>query len=283
MSRKATVEEAAGDMLAAALDYAARGWPVFPVSGKTPLTERGFKDASTDPERARAWWSAHPDAGVGVPTGEPSGLFVIDVDAQKGGARTWKALVDRHGNVPKTAATLTGGGGSHILFLHPGNVASSAGKFCEHVDVRGDGGYIVLPPSTHPNGRPYKWLYAPDKTGIAEPPAWLVALARGRPNGPAPKVDEIIPEGRRRAAMLTVAGKLKRAGLTGEEILPTLRELNKRCRPPLGAASSKASRKIRFRRPIEPALPETNPLGTSCPSRCSPLCSKTSPRNRPGS
>jgi len=225
-------ETAAGTLLAAALSYAARGWPVFPLNGKVPLTEHGFHDASADLERIRAWWAEHPAAGIGVPTGEPSGLLVVDIDTQHGGGRTWKALVAEHGKVPETAATLTGGGGSHLLFQHPGDVPSSTGKLAEHVDVRGDGGYAVLPPSTHPNGRAYRWL-VPLEKGIAEPPAWLVELARGRRNGPAPKLDEIIPEGRRRAAMLSVAGKLKRSGLSGAEILPTLRELNRRCRPPL--------------------------------------------------
>lgn len=226
-------ETAAGDVLAAALGYAARGWSVFPVRGKVPLTEHGFEDASSDPEQVRAWWEAHPAAGVGVATGEPSGLFVVDVDAQKGGARVWKELTEQHGKVPKTAATLTGGGGSHLLFRHPGDVPSSTGKLGEHIDVRGDGGYAVLPPSPHPSGRPYRWLFPPEKTPLAEPPAWLVELARGRRNGAAPKLEEIIPEGKRRAAMLSIAGKLKRSGLSGAEIMPTLRELNRRCRPRL--------------------------------------------------
>lgn len=136
--------------------------------------------------------------------------------------------------MPATLATLTGGGGSHLLFRDPGDVPSSTGKLADHVDVKAAGGYIVLPPSVHPNGRAYKWLYG--KAPLVAPPAWLVELARGRRNGSAPAVAEVIPEGKRRAAMLTVAGKLKRSGLTGVEILPTLRKLNERCRPPLGEA-----------------------------------------------
>jgi hypothetical protein len=225
-------------VLAAALTYANRGWPVFPVTGKAPLTEHGFKDATLDEEQILAWWQRHPAAGVAIATGAVSGVLVVDVDAQKGGAGTWKRLVAEHGKVPSTAATLTGGGGSHLLFQHPGDVPSSTGKLGDHVDVRADGGYAILPPSVHENGRTYKWMQTVEKAGLAEPPAWLIELARDRRNGRpsmAP-IDEVIPEGRRRAAMLTVAGKLKRAGLTGEEILPTLRELNRRCRPPLDEA-----------------------------------------------
>ena len=226
-----TNDTAAGDLLAAALSYAERGWPVFPVNGKAPLTRHGFRDATRDPAQIRAWWTAHPAAGVAAATGEVSGLLVVDVDAQKGGGRTWKELCSRRGKVPETLATLTGGGGSHLLFRFPGDVPSSTGKLADHVDVKAAGGYIVLPPSVHPNGRPYKWM---NRAEPADPPEWLVELARGRRNGVAPKpVDEVIPEGRRRDAMLTVAGKLKRAGLSGDEILPTLRKLNERCRPPL--------------------------------------------------
>lgn len=228
-------EAAAGDMLAAARAFAAdRGWPVFPVNGKEPLTEHGFKDATTDLDQIRTWWERYPTAGVAVATGEPSGLFVVDVDAQKGGARVWKELCDKHGKPPATLATLTGGGGSHLIFRFPGDVPSSVGRLGDHVDVRAAGGYAVLPPTVHANGRPYKWM---NDCAIAEAPPWLVELARGRGNGAAPKpVDEVIPEGRRRDAMLTVAGKLKRSGLSGDEIMPTLRKLNERCRPPLDEA-----------------------------------------------
>jgi Bifunctional DNA primase/polymerase, N-terminal/Primase C terminal 1 (PriCT-1) len=238
VGRKQDEETAAGDVLAAAAAYAERGWPVFPVNGKAPLTAHGFKDASVDAEQIRAWWQTHPTAGVAIATGAASGVLAVDVDAQKGGAGTWKRLVAEHGKIPPTAATLTGGGGSHLLFRHPGAVPSSTGRLGEHVDVRGDGGYIVLPPSVHENGRPYKWLQPLEKTGLAEAPAWLLELARGRRNGsrPVAEIDDVIPEGRRRDAMLTVAGKLKRAGLSGEEILPTLRKLNERCRPPLDEA-----------------------------------------------
>ena len=224
--------------LAAALAYAERGWPVFPVSGKAPLTAHGFKDASVDAEQIRAWWQTHPTTGVAIATGAASGVLAVDIDAQKGGAGTWKRLVAEHGKIPPTAATLTGGGGSHLLFQHPGDVPNSTGRLGAHVDVRGDGGYIVLPPSVHENGRPYKWMMPLEKTGLAEPPAWVVELARGRQNGDrpstAPAVADLIPEGRRNADLASIAGTLRRRGLGETEILAALREVNRqRCRPPL--------------------------------------------------
>lgn len=126
---------------------------------------------------------------------------------------------------------LTGSGGTHHYFRHPGGkVGNSAGTLGEGLDIRGDGGYVVAPPSFHESGNPYKVTREHELADLA---AWLLANTASRRNGAAPKVDEIIPEGKRRQAMLSVAGKLKRSGLTGTEILPTLRELNRRCRPPL--------------------------------------------------
>jgi hypothetical protein len=236
VSERQSERAAAEEVLAAALAFAARGWPVFPVNGKTPLTEHGFKDASRNEEQILAWWQKYPAAGVAIATGAPSGVLIVDVDAQKGGARTWKQLCADHGKVPPTAATLTGGGGGHLLFQHPGDVPSSTGKLGVHVDIRADGGYAILPPSVHENGRIYRWIQTVEKAGIAEPPAWIIELARGRRNGRpgvAP-LDEIIPEGRRNAELASIAGTLRRRGLGAAEILATLREVNRhRCQPPL--------------------------------------------------
>ncbi|MEJ7569986.1 MAG: bifunctional DNA primase/polymerase [Gaiellaceae bacterium] len=224
---------AAGDMLAAALAYAAAGLPVLPLDGKIPRNRGGLTNASVDVQIVAGWWDRWPAANIGIRTGAPSGLVVVDIDVQHGGGATLKALEQAHGALPKTAQTLTGGGGQHLLFRHPGvDVPNSAGQLGAGVDVRRDGGYIVAPPSTHASGRPYQWTRTLER-GLADLPAWLLEDAGRRRNGTSAKVDTIIPEGKRRAAMLSVAGKLKRAGLTGDEILPTLRELNRRCQPPL--------------------------------------------------
>jgi hypothetical protein len=225
-------EAAAGDLFAAALTLSARGLPVFPVKprSKVPATVDGFKSATIDPDQLRAWWQQWPDANVGVPTGAVSGFVVLDVDARHGGVASFEKLRDRH-QLPKTAQVLTGSGGFHYWFRHIDELRNSAGLLGDGLDVRGDGGYVVAPPSVHESGNPYKWLRGLEQA--VDWPAALTADADKRRNGASAKVDEVIPEGKRRAAMLTVAGKLKRAGLSGPEILPSLRELNKRCQPPL--------------------------------------------------
>jgi len=142
----------------AALLYAVElKWPVFPANGaKEPLmTKRGLYDASTDERRIRAWWRERPDANVAVPTGAVSGIVVIDADGEVGKANAEGLL----GEDALTALqVVTGRGGRHYYFEHPGEgrrVYNSAGKIAPGIDVRGDGGYVVLPPSRTTGA--YRW------------------------------------------------------------------------------------------------------------------------------
>jgi hypothetical protein len=229
--------EAAGDVLAAALAYAGRGWRIFPVNAhKEPLTARGFKDATADEDALQAWWTVHPGAGVAIATGAVSGLVVLDEDTGKGGGRTRVELERTLGKLPETHTVLTGGGGRHYYFTHPGReVRCSAGVLGAGLDVRGDGGYVVAPPSPHGSGRLYRVML--DREMAELPAGWLDAMLAGRDNGASSKAEpvaEIIPEGRRRAELLSLAGTLRRRGLGRDEILAALRAVNEaRCRPPL--------------------------------------------------
>jgi hypothetical protein len=236
-------------LIETAVAYAGRGLPVFPCNGKRPYTEHGFHDASTDPEAVLTWWQRWPAASIGIPTGEASGIDVLDVDVQHGGAGTLKTLEREHGNLPTTIQVLTPSGGYHFWFRHVREFKTGAANLGPGLDTRGEGGYVIAPPSLGENGRAYKFMHP--NTETAEPPAWLFELlnAETRQNGAAAKVAKIIPEGQRRGAMLTVAGKLKRAGLSGDEILPTLRELNHRCKPPLDEDELKS---VAFKSTIEP-------------------------------
>ena len=136
----------------AARSLAAAGVPVFPclVEGKRPLTRRGFLDASNDPERIAAWWSRTPDANIGIPTGAASGVVVVDVDVHgnhDGRAAYRRAtdagLVDGAGLLVRTPT-----GGAHVYFpATPGREQRSWQAATAGVDFRGDGGYIIAPPS----------------------------------------------------------------------------------------------------------------------------------------
>ncbi|MDP9478026.1 MAG: bifunctional DNA primase/polymerase, partial [Actinomycetota bacterium] len=107
--------------MSAALKYAEREKPVFPLrpGGKEPLTRRGFKDATTDPDQIRRWWKRWPEANIGIPTGERSGLLVLDHDAYKPEAISREDLERKHGPIPKTLTVGTGRGGFQYLFLYP--------------------------------------------------------------------------------------------------------------------------------------------------------------------
>jgi hypothetical protein len=167
-------------LLRAALAYARRGIPVFPCEpgGKRPLTYNGFWDASADPRRVEPWWRRWPDANVGVPTGQVSGLLVLDVDARGGGPESLAALQRAHGPLPRTARARTGGGGTHHFFGYPAEkeVRNSAGRLGPGLDVRGEGGYVVVPPSRTQSA--YRWL---EKVPPADP-TWLLTCLREQPS-----------------------------------------------------------------------------------------------------
>ena len=159
-------------LLKAALAYAKRGVPVFPCEpgAKRPLTHNGHWDATTDPRAIERWWKRWPTANVGVPTGKKSGLAVLDVDLGSDGPKSLAKLEGASVPAPKTIRVRTGGGGTHIYFRYPGDVEirNSAGLLGSGLDVRGEGGYVVVPPSRTRD--PYEWL---DSSPLAEA-SWLV-------------------------------------------------------------------------------------------------------------
>lgn len=159
-------------MKESALYYEKLGLAVFPLAprSKKPLTHNGCKDATTDPGQIEAWWSRWPDANIGIATGsKSSGLVVIDldVDEDKGinGYEVLTAWQQEHGTLPETAMSITGRGGYHYLYRDAAQWKNRAGLY-EGVDIRGEGGYIVAPPSIHPNGRRYEWEQEPSEYGF---------------------------------------------------------------------------------------------------------------------
>ncbi len=166
-----------------ALKYATLPIPIFPCSPETkrPLTEHGFKDAVDDTDQVAVWWRQTPSAMIGMPTGERTDMFVLDVDNKNGhdGEAALAALVAKFGPLPPTRSAITGTGGRHIYFKHPGfTVQNSASKIADGLDIRGDGGYVILPPSVRADGTFYEW----DRPGlVARAPEWLLDLIRAAP------------------------------------------------------------------------------------------------------
>ena len=184
------------NLAAAALRYAAVGWPVLPLHtpghdrrcscgrgdcpkpGKHPRTRHGLCDASTNAARIRAWWAAWPEANVGVATGR---LVVVDVDDARGRAAL-ATLEHAHRRLPPTL-TAASGRGAHLYF-HAGaqRIANSVGRLGGGLDVRGRGGYVVAPPSLHAGGHCYRWT---TRRLPAPLPSWLAELLT--PAAPPPR------------------------------------------------------------------------------------------------
>jgi hypothetical protein len=168
------------ELLAAALDYAARGWAVLPLRPreKVPITSGGSRDATTDAEVLRGWWARWPDANVGIATGGAASPWVLDLD----GADALPPGAD----LPPTAASTTGRG-VHYLWAPDDRVRNRQRLWGRPADVRGAGGYIVAPPSVHPSGVAYEWRGGgASGQALARAPAWLLeaVLAPSRTDAP---------------------------------------------------------------------------------------------------
>jgi hypothetical protein len=224
-----------GSTEALALRYAARGWNVFPINAgeKTPATAHGLLDATTDPDTIRSWWKDMPDASVGIRCGSASGLVVLDVDPAHGGEDSLRDLEAKHGPLPATLEAATGGGGLHLFFRHPGRpVRNSAGTLGKGLDLRGDGGYVVAPPSIHPSGKRYAWLGA---GRLEAAPEWILEPPAKNRHRPAAAIPETISDGQRNATLFSLAGSMRNRGMTVDEIEVALTAVNERCDPPLPA------------------------------------------------
>jgi hypothetical protein len=149
------------------------------------MTPNGLKDASTDPAALeRMFRGARSSANIGVATGPASGVWVLDVEAA--GLPILDAWQRQHGPLPTTVSSITGGGGKHLWFgWHVVEVRNRTKIGGEPMDCRGDGGYVVVPPSNHKSGRRYRWEHSPDDTPIVEAPSWLLDLVVGS-NGSMP-------------------------------------------------------------------------------------------------
>lgn len=166
--------EDAPDMLAAALEWARKGYAVFPMhtpresgcscqagpqcksSGKHARVKEWEKFATTDASQITLWWRRWPDANIGIATGGPmSACVVLDIDPASGGGAGFAELIEQV-ELPETMTVETGGGGEHLFFAYEGeDVRNSAKKLGDGLDVRGHGGCVVAAPSLHASGRRY--------------------------------------------------------------------------------------------------------------------------------
>jgi putative DNA primase/helicase len=159
-----------------ALAYAALGLHVFPLhsmrdgrcscgrdcgknAAKHPRVKGGFKAATTDARQIEEWWRKWPDANIGIATGAVSGVIVLDIDGRQG-LETLKKLIAERGPLSPTHAVKTARGW-HLYFRTPASGIAIPCSSGNGLDVRGDGGYVVAPPSIHISGHVYRW-FGPD-------------------------------------------------------------------------------------------------------------------------
>lgn len=232
-------------MARAAVRYAEHGWHVFPLQprGKQPLLKGagGFLSATADIAQVRAWWAQHPTANVGLWPGQ-SGLVVIDIDGPEGEVTAAKLSLLSEPTLE--CSTGRADGGRHLYFRRPSFSVSNC-DLGHKLDVRGDAGYVVLPPSIHPTGTPYRWQGKVED--IRELPPGILArleavqsgapnLADGAPNRQARDIafDEEIGAGGRNNALTRYAGRLIAKGIPEDETLILVAAVNQtKCRPPL--------------------------------------------------
>lgn len=243
-----------GSLGAASLYYASLGWAVFPLvpKDKIPLLSKakggnGLHDATTDADTITAWWTANPNANIGLATGDKSGVVVVDVDGEAG-----ETALAIYGDLPDTVESLTGKG-RHLLFSGA-NIRNSAGKLGPQLDVRGDGGYIVAPPSIHPNGGTYRWVSRrhPGALPLAALPQSIVDRLSGVVGVIQPTAADArrtaldvvlngVSEGGRNQALSEYVGRLFAMGMRELETLELARGVNAtKFRPPLPDAEVEA-------------------------------------------
>lgn len=227
-----------------ALYYSDMGLAVFPLlpRDKRPATENGCKAATTDKHKISDWWDKHPDSNIGIATGSISGGLVVidlDVDENKGinGYEVFKEWQQENGELPESWQSITGRGGYHLFYRDSAVNHNRVGLY-DGIDIRGEGGYIVAPPSIHPNGRRYEWEQEPGEYELAQVNSRVVSFLTGKVPEDCGKqsfsMPDMIPEGQRTSALVSLIGSLKAKGLDNEAIKAAVRAENERkCNPPL--------------------------------------------------
>jgi len=242
-------------MIKAALAYADKGFKIIPLHstfddgsctcgktvcssvGKHPRTQHGVKDASTDPNIIEEWWRRHPNANIGIATGQ--GTIAIDIDVKNGakGKESLLELEQKFGKLPETLMAHTPTGGQHLLFKTDTKIGNKVGVL-PAIDIRSDGGYIVASPSTI-NGKPYQW--EDESVAITTLPAPVAhLLQKGNYKDTSQRKQEKLSalsgvhEGFRNDTIFRYACDLRARDISCEEAMILIQASAKECSPPLG-------------------------------------------------
>lgn len=223
--------------------YARAGWPVFPLwpvrdgrctcsrpgcsnPAKHPIGPSWQKTIASVPAAEAAWRGTLAERGIGLVCGDRVGLWALDVDRQHGGLDALTQLEASYGPLPQSWRVRTGGGGLHIYFEWPRGgaaITNSDQGLPDGINVRGRGGFTVLPPTQHATGRPYQWIAPPRSGPVAPAPGWLLELVRRPKRSASANADAdpaaLIPAGKRYPALVRFCGLLRSAGLSEEAVV----------------------------------------------------------------
>lgn len=229
------------ELLNAALAYQRDGFSVIPIQAreKKPLISwEEYQNRRATEEEINAWWAKWPEANVGLVTGAVSGLVVIDLDTVEAKDKL-KDLVPGFdfSAVPRSRT----GNGWQIFFKHPGLTITNRAGVLPGLDVRGDGGYVVAPPSIHPNGKAYKWE-VPINGELPKLPVDLFKLissptGNGSESSFRERFDTAqalagVPEGRRDETLFKLGCKLRAADIPQAMAESLILEAARNCEPP---------------------------------------------------
>lgn len=239
------------ECLRSALGLARRGWAVFPLNGKVPFRgSHGHRDATVDTDVIRDWWRRRPNANVGIACNSTSGPIIVDIDGPLG-EREVKRL-----GLPATRMATSGRPNRRHLYFNPPEDETQVSRTIKvrpDLDVLGDGGYVIAPPSLRLNGKRYRWLNDLDLAPLPSVIVKMVQMKRqeqGKNALSAPPLPEILPEGQRDDMLTSLAGSMRRRGASEESILAALRQENEdKCVPPLPDAQLRKIAKSIARKP----------------------------------
>jgi putative DNA primase/helicase len=228
--------------------YISHGLPIFPIYsinadgkcscgnpscddlGKHPRISGGFYGATNDAKQIRKWIARWPLSNWAMRTGDKSqggaGIVVLDIDNKNGGVTTWNFLREENPGLIETVTVRTGNYGQHLYFNYPDGLSISSGQSVlgSGIDIRANGGYILIPPSTTTGL--YEFENDPYETPISDLPNWMLTLLERREKSRSyTSIPKIVEQGQRHQFLVSIAVKLRRDGLDPVVIEATLKNL----------------------------------------------------------
>ncbi len=232
--------------LSAALQFARYHWSVIPMRtrDKRPLIKwLEYQQRLATKNEINKWYQLWANANVGIVTGAISGLIVLDIDPRHDGEQSLAQWEKVYAPLPLTVEARTGGGGRHVYFKHPGGVIHNRVGIAPGIDLRGDGGCVVAPPSIHKSGKAYTWVSGrePGMVALAELPKWLLRLVQRDAKNPGHSlvywrqlVREGVVDGVRNNTIASLSGHLLWHGVDADVVVELLLCWNQiHCTPPL--------------------------------------------------